>query len=312
MGITERIDAITHIPEVYRGTIIPAPRSVKIELTGRCNFSCAYCARSDKLREQQDMDRKLYERLVLEFVEAGVEELGVFYLGESFMCEWLPDAIRFAKEAGIKYVFLTTNGSLCTSERVEACMVAGLDSLKFSCNYADAAQMHQIAKVKPTIFSNVYNNIVAARATRDIGGYKCGLYASYIRYDGQQGVKMKGFAEAVAKYVDEVYALPLYSQADFAADKEEGMGWNPEGGNSGRADNPVAKVPCWAIFTEGHVTWDGKLSACCFDHADKFTMGDLMETSFMDAWNSDKFQALRSAHLAKEVRGTVCAPCLIA
>ena len=28
----------------------------------------------------------------------GVEELGVFYLGESFLCPWLPEAIRFAKQ----------------------------------------------------------------------------------------------------------------------------------------------------------------------------------------------------------------------
>jgi len=43
------------------------------------------------------MDRSMFERLLLEMKEAGVEEIGLFYLGESFMCRWLEEAIYFAK-----------------------------------------------------------------------------------------------------------------------------------------------------------------------------------------------------------------------
>ena len=39
-------------------------------------------------------------------------------------------------------------------------------------------------------------------------------------------------------------------------------------------------------------------------------MGDLMKQSFMDAWNSEKFQNLRKAHLKKDVTGTVCEECV--
>ena len=149
MSIIEKIDAITGIPQEYRHPVLPAPRSVKIELTGRCNFRCAFCARSQKLRDQKEMDRDLFERLLLEMRDAGVEEIGLFYLGESFMCKWLEEAVHFAKHtAGFPYVFLTTNGSLCTPERVDRCMANGLDSLKFSLNYADESQFVEIAQVK--------------------------------------------------------------------------------------------------------------------------------------------------------------------
>ncbi|HEX3096544.1 MAG TPA: hypothetical protein VHQ02_02435 [Usitatibacter sp.] len=43
-------------------------------------------------------------------------------LGESFLCDWLPDAIGHAKARGIPFAFLTTNGSAATPERVRACM----------------------------------------------------------------------------------------------------------------------------------------------------------------------------------------------
>ena len=85
------------------------------------------------------MDRYQYSRLIREMRDAGVEELGVFYIGESFTCKWLPDAIAEAKKIGFPYVFLTTNGSAATPDRVEACMKAGLDSLKFSINFESPA-----------------------------------------------------------------------------------------------------------------------------------------------------------------------------
>lgn len=310
MTITERIDAITHIDPARARAIAPVPRSVKIELTGRCNFACAFCARDMRLRDQKDMDKGLFRKLVREMRDAGVEELGLFYLGESFMVPWLPEAVAYAKQdCGYPYVFLTTNGSLATPERVRACMEAGLDSLKFSYNYADAEQFSDVAGVKPRYFEAIKTNIRAARAIRDEAGYGCGLYASYIEYDGEQGKRMQKALDEIRPYVDEVYALPLYSQADLVSGEEDMRGWSAVAGNRGRAAALRDPLPCWAVFTEGHITWDGKLSACCFDHDGRFHMGDLTAEGFAEAWNSPVFQDLRRAHLKGDVRGTVCEGC---
>ncbi|MCW0234800.1 MAG: radical SAM protein [Ferrovibrio sp.] len=310
MTITERIDAITRLDEVSANAIAPIPRSVKIELTGRCNFACAFCAREMMLRDQKDMDKDLFKRLALEMRQAGVDELGLFYLGESFMVPWLPEAIAHAKSVcGYPYVFLTTNGSLATRERVRACMDAGLDSLKFSYNFADAEQFGDVAGVKPRYFEAIKTNIRAAHEVRDAAGYTCGLYASYIEYDGIQGERMQEALEEIRPYVDEIYALPLYNQADFVSGEEDVRGWSAVAGNRGRAAALRDPLPCWAVFTEGHVTWDGKLSACCFDHDGRFHMGDLTTEPFVQAWNSETFQTLRAAHLRRDVRGTVCEGC---
>jgi radical SAM protein with 4Fe4S-binding SPASM domain len=310
MGIAERIDAITGIPAEYRAEILPPPRSVKIELTGRCNFACSFCARSMMLRDQKDMDQAMFERIALEMRQAGVEELGLFYLGESMMCRWLVEAVQYAKNIGYPYVFLTTNGSLSTPAKLEAVMAAGLDSLKFSLNYADVDQFTEIAKVKPKLFHNMMKNIKAAKGIRDKGGYSCGIYGSYIAYDGDQGARMKAMLDDISPYLDEIYALPLYNQADHVTAEEEKRGWDITAGNRGRLDALRDPLPCWSIFTEGHVTWDGRLSACCFDHDGKFDMGDLTKIPFVDAWNSERFQKLRRAHLAKDVSKTVCSDCI--
>lgn len=306
MSITERIDSITKIPSAYLTELPPAPRAAKIELTSRCDYACTFCATSRSDRPKHDIDRGDFERIVFEMYDAGVRELGLFYLGESFLVPWLPDAIAFAKSVGYGHIFLTTNGSASTPERIRQCMAAGLTSLKFSLNYSDEEQFRAIAKVKASFYHLARAHIVAARAVRDAGNYPCGLYGSYIQYDGEQDEKM---AERLAEsrlYLDEVYALPLYTQANQIAGRDD---WKWTAGNMGRVGALRDPLPCWSVFTEAHITADLQLSACCFDHDGRFAMGDLKSHTFMDCWNSQKFQDLRASHLGKSVLGTVCETC---
>lgn len=307
--ITNKIDNITGIQEQQKHEAPPCPKAVKIELTARCNFNCAFCATGYKLRDKRDMDRGFYSQLLDQCRDAGVEEVGMFYLGESFLLPWLPEAIAEARDKGFPYIFLTTNGSLSTPKKVKECMYAGLNSLKFSLNYADQQQFEEVARVKGKLYQKMLDNIKAAYDIREQGQYDCGLFASYIRYDGDQGKRMEEVLDELRPYLDEVYALPLYSQADLTGGENQQRGWDVKAGNPGRADNMRAPLPCWAVFTEARVTHDGFLSACCFDHSRDFNMANLNEVSFMEGWHSQSFRNLRSAHLKEDVRNTPCASC---
>lgn len=312
--ITERIDQVTKIPAGYLKAAPPAPRSVKIEISPRCNYRCGFCAlRTREVQPKWDMDFELFKRITREMRDAGVDEVGVFYLGESFMNpRLLVDCIGWLKGTlGMPYVFLTSNGSMSFPEAVDACMAAGLDSLKWSVNAADQAQFEEVMGVSGKLFHRALGNIEAAWTVREQGGHRTGLYASSIRYDGAQQVKMEALLAArVRPFVDQHYWLPLYSMGAFATHREEELGYRPTAGNQGRIGALREPLPCWSAFTEGHVTAEGKLSACCFDATANWTMGDLTKIPFMEAWNSPGFVALRAAHLKKDVRGTVCESCV--
>ena len=313
-SITERIDSITRIPAQFLAAKLPAPKSVKIEISPRCNYRCGFCAlRTREKQPKWDMDFALFKRITREMRDAGVEEIGVFYLGESFMNpRLLVDCIAYLKgELRFPYVFLTSNASMAFPEAVEECMKAGLDSLKWSVNAANEEQFEKIMGVAGRLFHTALDNIESAWARRSKGGYKTGLYASSIRYDGEQLARMEALlAERVRPYVDQHYWLPLYSMGAFATQRESELGYRPTAGNQGRIGALREPLPCWSAFTEGHVTAEGKLSACCFDATANWTMGDLNSVSFMEAWNSAPFVRLREAHLARDVRGTVCENCL--
>jgi MoaA/NifB/PqqE/SkfB family radical SAM enzyme len=309
-SITKRIDNITEIRGEYLCEAPPCPESVKIELTALCNFACKFCARDQHLREVGHIDREFFEGILVDLLQSGVEELGLFYLGESFLVPWLPEAIRYAKDVGFPYVFLTTNGSVSTPDKVEACFEAGLDSLKFSFNYSDPNHFASITNKPESQYAEIVSNLRNAWRIREEGGYTCGVYASYIMFEGEsQREKMARVVEEIEHFTDEVYALPLYSQAAHI-EQENGTRWVFTGGNPGRYDKMRAPIPCWALFTEGHVTWDGRLSACCFDHDGRFDMGNLDRMTFLEAWHSRKFRDLRAAHLRGNVAGTVCQECV--
>ena len=306
MTITSRIDQITKIAPEYRGVFLPAPRSVKIEITANCSYRCTFCVKSLRA-DNGEMDRGMYYRLLKEMRAAGVEELGVFYIGESFTCSWLADAIREAKEIGFPYVFLTTNGASADPDKVRDCMEAGLDSLKFSLNFYDPQQLHDVAQVSSKMFGRAIGNLKAAKKVRDDGGYKCGLYASSIAFDGAQGKKMKSLVDEIRPFVDEHYWLPLYGMSGAS----KAAGWKPQPGNPGRLDAMRPPLPCWAVATEGHITHDGLLAACCFGSGigGDLIMADLKEVDFLTGWNSAEFQRLRQAHIDMDVRGTGCESC---
>jgi hypothetical protein len=99
------------------------------------------------------------------------------------------------------------------------------------------------------------------------------------------------------------------------------LGYTPTHGNSGRYNPKTGlptrdPLPCWAVFTEGHVRCDGHLSACCFGADDKFDVGDLTTQSFMEAWNGAPLRTIRAAQIRtitegpKALKGTICDVCV--
>ena len=292
----------------------PAPRSVKIELTQRCNYRCAFCALQFREKSNTDLDWALFQRITTEMREAGVVEIAPFYIGESFVDpKRLVKAIRWLKDdLKTPYVFLTTNGSLATPNVVEECMEAGLNSLKFSVTSANEEDFKNVVRVSTKFFHKALENIKAVREVRDRGGYGTRLYASSIKYHGEQEARMQALLdEHVVPYVDQHYWLPLYTFGAMTHEVTENMDYKPTPGNMGRLGALRDPLPCWCVFTEGHVCADGMLSACGFDATSQYTVADLNKVSFMEGWHSTTFRDLREADIQKDVRGTVCEDCAL-
>jgi len=304
-SISERVDSHTHVPTQKLVPEPPFPDAIKIELTSHCNYSCSFCASKRSLRAQGEIDRSFLFRILKEAASIGVKEIGMFLLGESFLVKDLPEYIRYAKEeAGIEYVFITTNGSLCTPERLSAVVDAGLDSIKFSINAGSSERYREVHGVD--MYDKVVSNVewphkhLAEKNSRKPRTCVSSVYMEEHREE------LEGLRERMLRYVDDFYFLPLYNQAGHVGGKQ----YTKIIGNPGRYENMVSPVPCWALFNASKITWDGKLTMCCFDHDTRFEVADLQTSSLLEAWQHPKFVALRKRHLNNELSGSLCAGCL--
>ena len=306
-SILKKVDEHTHVVKEKLRLNPPFPDTIKIEITGRCNFNCSFCAQKSSLRKIGDIDRNFLYRILWEAKSIGVKEIGMFLLGESFLVKELVEYIKYAKEVvGIEYVFITTNGSLCNPNRMIPIIDAGLDSIKFSINAGTKERYKKMHGVD--CFDKVTSNIKwldSYKRANQIDSLRTCVSSIYIpEYEEELTI----FKEDISQYVDDFYYLPLYNQAGHIGGKE----YTKIIGNPGRLDNMVGPIPCWALFNASKITWNGWLTACCFDHDEKFEIADLNKVSLIDAWNDPKFMELREEHLNNNnfSKESLCAKCL--
>jgi len=308
--IVEKIDAITHVPKHKLIERPPFPKSVKIEITSRCNYKCSYCALTKHMRPQGDIDKTFLFRILQELKDIGIKEVGMFLLGESLLVKELEEYIKFAKnKVGIEYVFLTTNGSLATPKRIVSLIDSGLDSLKFSVNAGTKEKYKNNHGVDA--FDSVIENIkwCGEYKKREKKSIKLSVSSIYVEENKEE---LENLKKMLLQYIDEFYYLPLYNQGGHVNNN----GQSKIVGNPGRFENMVPPVPCWGLFNSSKISWNGWLTACYFDHGGDFEIADLSKTSLIDAWNNPKFVELRKAHLCKKenrdeiLKTSLCAKCL--
>jgi len=303
--ITERVDRHTHVPREKFILNPPFPDAIKIELTSFCNYRCTFCASKRSLRPRGNMDVEFLHRILREAKSIGVKEMGMFLLGESMILKDLADHIRYAKETvGIEYVFITTNGYLCTPEKMVPIIEAGLDSIKFSMNAGARDRYREMHNVDG--FDNVVENIKWLHTYLKENKIKTlRTCVSSIAMPDHM-LELDKFRDMISEYVDEFYYLPLYNQAGHLGSYE----YTKIIGNPGRYANMVLSIPCWALFNAAKITWDGKLTACCFDHDTRFEIANLNDVTLLEAWNNEKFVEMRRQHLERDLKKSLCARCL--
>jgi sulfatase maturation enzyme AslB (radical SAM superfamily) len=301
-----RIDAHTHVGS---DRLIPSPSfpdTIKIELTTRCNYQCAFCASSKNLRPHGDMPKEFLYRILAEAKSIGVREIGMFLLGESLLVRDLAEYVAYAKKTvGIEYVFLTTNGYLASPEKMIPILEAGLDSIKFSVNAGSPERYKSMHGVDG--FARVIKNIKWLNSYRKEHNIPIKLSVSAI-FDDEVKAELDGLKAMLAPTVDSFYYLPLYNQGGHVVSDSSKLVGNP-----GRFENQVPPIPCWGLFNSAKISYNGMLTSCYFDHNGDFEIADLNKVSLRDAWADPKFVELRQKHLAGDkpaLKDTVCGKCL--
>ena len=121
--------------------------ALQVEVTSRCNASCACCPRT-VFREgwvSKDMSMELFTRIASEIDH----DIDVMYLqgwGEPLLNPNIADMIKLAKSKPVAIVGLTTNGTLLNEHVVENVLDAGLDLVGTSFAGAESESHNELRR----------------------------------------------------------------------------------------------------------------------------------------------------------------------
>jgi len=294
------------------GPTPPLPEKIGIEINNSCNHRCYFCQNPIMSRQRTVMNNKLVHRVVGEAYDAGIRTISFYSGGEPFLNRQLDSYVRRAKEIGFDYVYLSTNGGRAVTPRLDGVLDAGLDSLKFSIN-AGTREVYRLVHGLDEFDEVIRNLEYCAERRARTGGLKK-LFVSFVETELNRDT-LAALRERVAELVDEVIVYPFVVigtplDQRLAAERGRPVIDYDDTDKTEEWNKKRLKLPCYQLWSYLNVTVEGYLSACCSDYNDDLVVGNLHDSSLLEAWHSEEFQELRTRHLEGRVEGTLCDGCV--
>ncbi len=259
------------------------PRAMGIEITNRCNLNCIMCPRQQMSRPVGDMRIKEFEYLI----NQGGNRLEYVWLqdyGEPLLHPQVSAMIRICKQQGIR-VSISTNATLLNEEIGRQIIESGLDYFMLALDGTSKGTYESVRKGAD--FDKVINNIkqflaTAARQPRR-------------PFIVMQLVCMPETKAEVASFLRE-WNRP---GVDAVRIRQVTYSINREGSNEERQFvNVRRRNPCFWLWAEPQIKWDGRMVPCCQDVNAELALGNALEEPFYELWNNRRMQHLRHLHIA--------------
>jgi len=296
--------------------LMPAPKSVDLSLTGRCNLSCRYCFYADSMHTRTDLPAERWLACFAELGSLGVQR-ACLSGGEVFVRKDLFTLIDGLIANKMRYSILS-NGTLITEETMAAFREGKrrlrLDSIQVSID-GSCAEVHDLSRphksfdravhglrllvenkfpvtVRTTINHHNVHDLekIAALLIDDIGlpGFstneaeemgtaRCGGQ-TIVLDEEERRLAMKTLTDLNERYGNRISATagPL-SRAKMVAEIEEKLA-RGETGTPGRG----TLCSCGGVFSKMAILHDGTMVPC--NMLPTLTMGVIGIHSLQDAW----------------------------
>lgn len=263
------------------------PRTVYLEVGADCNLDCSFCSKPTRKKFSREMDAETLARVVDECAENGVYGLYLHLFNEPLLHkEKLLPVIRRAKQGGIPIVAVTTNGTPLTEKLMHELVEAGLDTLHFSFEGANADLYRQVRGAKAEV---VERRIEMALRIREEHG---------IRNDRDQLVPWIAITSVRTDETDEEIDAFLARWKGVVDDIEI----RPALGFLGRTrfndyGQPEKRVACRYLGDRIVVAADGSVIGCSVDVDAELSFGNVIDgQTIREIWHSDYYREIWSLH----------------
>lgn len=294
-----------------------APVSLHIEPTTACNLRCTTCDRT----HAQDlnlgtMSFTSFQKILDQFqylmgshsVQTGLLLTG---LGEPFLNKDIFRMIEYAKANGVSYVHTISNGTLLNNAAI---VESGLDHISFS---MDGATKETFESIR---VGAKYEKVVSS--IKDLANKRTNNKKPFIDLNITLQEKNRKELSSVVDLASEIGADRVSARIlnpDFAHHSLNALDESSEiierTINYAKVKNVEFRYadddsdPCIYPWIWPYITWNGYVVPCCYkSDPRKFNFGNVLEDSFENIWNGEKYQNFRQ-ELTSENPPNMCKSC---
>jgi radical SAM protein with 4Fe4S-binding SPASM domain len=302
VGLPVMQRAWNHLPEWVHH---PYLTQLGIALTRICNADCTFCAYQflDK-DERVNMPEDLFRRVVEQVRDMQVPHIHLSpNLGDPLVAPRLLDKIAALRGAGVKLIYLTTNGILLDKVGIRDFLERGPDIIGISTSAFDEEMYRRVYRSKQ--YPRMRRNVLELLRQNHARPRERRRYISIrIRADVPREEFMKyPDMDEVIRLADDVKYNELYGDWGGVI-KAEML----TGSMAFRPRVPHANRPCAQLYNLA-VHPDGELLACAcqnIHHDEKMSLGYLQEIDLLTAW--DRLARVTSAWKQGQMPDT-CVKC---
>jgi len=287
--------------EVMRST----PRTLFLEITGRCPIVCLMCARRYRDWDYGDLSEEVFEKLTAVYQRVGITVLGGF--GEPLVAANFDRC--FSRLATLRApVALQTSGYRLTEDRVRSLFEGRLRHLHISMDspveatyssirpkisfhdvQARIRQLVELKRAAPSdlpeirvVFVAMRRNIEELPAMVDLVA-NMGADILTVQYVCVHSEEIRD----ESLFFHQEVANRVFDEAEARAEKVDVKLELPPRFGQPPSD---ARTKCTDPWQVAYVRWDGEVRPCCYAKA---SMGNLGDQSFWEIWNGPAYRELR-------------------
>ena len=256
------------------------PLCIDLEVASVCDLACPHCFRQYIATPDKLMSTDLAFRLIDQLAEQKVPSVKFNWRGEPLMNRNLPKIIDYAKQNGVLETIINTNATLLEGKYAEELMSSGLDLLIYSFDGGSKKTYDKlrVGRFKENKFENIIKNIENFHKLKKKNG-------SVFQRTKIQMVLTKETYEEQEEYfslfkgiVDDV-SVKQYTERGGDI-KETDVGQNNIDKNKIYMKNfdgdlfvSQGRLPCEQPFQRMLITYDGRVSMCCYDWGSMHPVG---------------------------------------
>jgi len=231
-------------------------------------------------REDGFMEFNLFKKIIDDSPD--LEHLCMHNWGEPLLHKDIFKMIEYAKNKGVNYVVMNTNGTLLTDKMIDQIVDSKLDIIRFSID----GSVETFKRVRGVELKKIEQNINKLKNVKEIRRPELKMGVVFTIEEDTEG-DVEDYITHWEKIVDHVRLQPKLI-------------------TSPRTE--ICPEPFGKDYGKLVVLWDGRVIPCCVDYNANLMIGSVQNETVPNLWENEKMDLLREQHLKGQFPDT-CANC---